>query len=281
MLVLKLVSSLALCSLTFLSAVVSAPAAGATRRIQPAGRATVQPGAHLELKQIHRIYGKVNVQITRDGALLKGENTDYTFVCRAPSWDMVLFSDKRKLVARRSRADWSTKGIKTALSIMDNSALHKWPRTLVATKNYHGLKSFVYAFPYKYENGYPADLKHGKFGEYILSDPKLARAEVVSFLQALYDCPPADGIPLKLAKYAQGNSFGLGLNYNRKEDIVSILETVSTALISKPLEINTEHTKNYKLVSESDIVVKHDDLSDAFQHLVDEKQPVIDKKRKP
>lgn len=231
---------------------------------------TARTTEHLELKQIHRIYGKIDLLVTRDGARLRGENTDYTFVCQAPDWDMVLFSDKRKLVARRARSDWSKKGIRTALSIMDNSALHRWPRTLVGSKNYHGLRSAIYAFPYKYENGYPADLKHGKFGEYLLYEPKFARPEVESFIQALYDCPPAKGIPLKLAKYAQGNSFGLGLNYNKKVDTVIVLETVSAAWKNTPVNISVDHTKSYKRVSESDIVVKHDDLSDAFQHLVND-----------
>jgi hypothetical protein len=262
---------LTICSALAYCADAIATEAGVARRNNVASLKRYRDGFHLELKQIHRIYGKVDVQITADGARLKGANTDYIFVCSAPAWDMVLFSDKRKLVARRPRSDWSKKGIRTALSIMDNSALHSWPRTLVATKNYHGLKASIYGFPYRYKNGYPAELKHGKFGEYILSEPKLARAEVESFLQALYDCPPADGIPLRLAKLSQGNSYGLGLKYNKTEDSVSILETVSTSWINKTVNISTAHTRNYKVVSESDIVVKHDDLSDAFQHLVDEK----------
>src|SRR5262249_31638132 len=54
------------------------------------------------LKQRHRIYGSVDLFVNNSGVKVVCKDSDYTFTCAAPSWDMVLFSDKRKLVFRRS-----------------------------------------------------------------------------------------------------------------------------------------------------------------------------------
>jgi hypothetical protein len=266
--------------LTFISVVFLAQPGVSARPPETGSSAkstlSASPKSRLEMKQLHRIYGRLDVVITRDGAKVKGTGTDYAFVCSAPDWDVVLYSDARKLVARKPYSDWSKNGFKTALNIMNNQALYKWPRTLVGKKNYRGLNATIYAFPHRYENGFPADLKFGKFGEYMISSGVPANKKVESFLQALYDCPPAEGIPLKFTKYGQGNSFGLGLKYNEKVESISILDTIQTKWDNAPVSFALPQVKSYRRVLESDIVVKNDDFSDVFSNLMNDgskKQP--------
>jgi len=227
-------------------------------------------GTRLMLKQVHWIYGQAEVQICKTGARIQTKGTDYTFVCKAPDWDALLFSDKRKLVARIKFADWKKNGIRTALSIMNNQPLHDWPRTFIINRKYKGLDSALYAFPYRYENGVPADLKHGKFGDYSITVGVPVTDNVKSYVQALFDAPPADGLPLRFTKYSQGNSFGLGLKYNQKVEPVVVLDTLSAQWDNKPVDLSVDRTKGYKKVAESDIVVKNDDLSHVFDNLMNE-----------
>lgn len=233
--------------------------------------------SRLLLHQTHRLYGVVNVEIANDGVKVCNRTTDYCFLCKAPDWDSIIYSDKRKLISKRKFADWSKSGIRTALSIMDNQALHKWPRVVVAKRKYKGMDSVLYAFPLRYENGVAADLKHGKFGEYVVSSGLPINKKVELYLQALYDLPPENGIPLKFNKYAQGNSFGLGLKYNQTESVIDILDTLSAKWDTQAVALMDTRLKTYKLVPESEIVVKNNDISDVFQTLMTDD----DKKTKP
>ncbi|MDZ4833379.1 MAG: hypothetical protein SGJ27_06335 [Candidatus Melainabacteria bacterium] len=232
----------------------------------------------LVLRQTHRLYGPLDVELSQYYVKVHNRTTDYSFLCKAPEWDSIIYSDKRKLISKHKFSEWSKTGIRTALSIMDNQALHKWPRTLVAKKKYKGLNAAVYAFPYRYENGVPADLKHGKFGEYIVSTKLPVDNKIVMYLQALYDLPPADGIPLKLNKYAQGNSYGLGLKYNKTVSVIDVLDTTSATWDNQAIRPVSAQLQSYKAVSESAIVVKHNDISDVFQTLMDDDPKATPKK---
>lgn len=237
----------------------------------------------LVLNQVHRIYGPLEVVITGEGVKAASSATDYAFMCKAPDWDALIYSDKRKIVSRRPFSVWSKSGIKTAINLMDNQVLFKWPRTLVAKRKYKGIDAELYAFPYRYENGRPADLKHGKFGDYVISSGLPAHKNVQRFLQSLYDVPPAEGLPLKFQKYAQGNSFGLGLKYNQVEDVVAILDTTGMKRDSQPVSFSDSRFKAYKSVTESDIVVKHDEFTNMFETFMTEdggrKKPGSEKKK--
>ncbi len=219
----------------------------------------------LLLHQRHRLYGVVDVEIADDGVRVCNRTTDYCFLCKAPDWDSVIYSDKRKMVSRRKFADWSRSGIRTALSIMDNQDLHKWPRVIEAKRKYKGLDSVQYAFPLRYENGVAAELKHGKFGEYVVSRGLPVNRKVEMYLQALYDLPPERGVPLKFNKYAQGNSYGLGLKYNQTVSVVEVLDTLSAKWASGVSGSMDARLKTYRSVPESEIVIKNNDMSDVFE----------------
>lgn len=237
--------------------------------------------SRLLLKQTHRIYGIVDVEIATNGVKVCNSTTDYCFLCKAPDWDAIIYSDKRKLISRRKFSVWSKSGIKTALSIMNNDGLHKWPRVLVAKRKYKGVDSVQYAFPLRYENGVAADLKLGKFGEYVVSSGLPVNKNIETYLQALYDVPPEKGIPLKFNKYSQGNSYGLGLKYNKTESVIDVLDTLSAKWDDQAVNLMDSRFKAYKSVPESDIVVKNKDISDVFQTLMtdDDKAKSTEKAR--
>lgn len=227
------------------------------------------------MHQTHRLYGVVDVEITDAGVKVCNRTTDYCFMCKAPDWDSIIYSDKRKVISKRKFSDWSKSGIRTALSIMDNQDLHKWPRVIEAKRKYKGMDSVQYAFPLRYENGVAADLKHGKFGEYVVSRGLPVNKKVEMYLQALYDLPPENGVPLKFNKYAQGNSYGLGLKYNKTVSVIEVLDTLSAKWDAGSTVLMDPRLATYKSVPESEIVIKNNDISDVFKTFMtdDDKEP--------
>lgn len=223
----------------------------------------------LVLRQTHHLYGVVDVEIGANAVKVTNHTTDYGFLCKAPDWDAIIYSGKRKLISRRKFSEWSKSGIRTALSVMDNQALYKWPKTIVAKRKFKGLDSIMFAFPPRYENGLTADLKYGKFGEYVVATGVPVDKRIVQYLQALYDLPPEAGIPLKFDKYGQGNSFGLGLKYNETSSVIDILDTISVKWDGQTVTVDPK-LQTYRIVPESEIVVKNSDISDVFSTLMDD-----------
>lgn len=222
------------------------------------------------LSQKNLLYGKLNVYVWKDGVRAVSLDSDYTFSCCAPDWDAVMYTEKRKLYYIRPYSNWSKNGFRTAISIQDNSEYYKWPIRFVTKKKDLGIETNLYAFPYRYENGKVASLRNGNVGTYLVTSELKTSKQVEQFLQALYDLPPLSGVPLRFHKIGKRNSYGFGLDYNKKEERHALLETKEikqVAVVKGP-----SSTKGYKLVGEAQIIVPHGQLDNVMIQMWGEKK---------
>lgn len=234
------------------------------------------------LEQEHLIYGNVRTIVAADGVKAICKGNDFEFSTNAPDWDLLLYSKKRKLLSVRPFADWSKRGIKTAIAIANNETLYKWPRILLRDNfPYAGKTCKLYVFPGKSSTGRPMSLKYGKFGEYIVCDKLSTHEKVPRFLQALFDTPPDRGVPLSFTRFGQPNSYGFGLNYNRKESSYTILKTKRITSEKEPRTMLDMPRSAFKPAQESDIVVNQSHFNDFFQEMQGAPQGVEFKKTSP
>lgn len=227
------------------------------------------------VKQIHRTYGPLNIYIRSRGVRIDCTKSQVSFACNAPDWTMVLYSHKRMTVCKKNFDEWSRKGIKTSLQIQNNDVFYDWPRVQVARKKQFGVETVIYAFPARLENGGPANLKHGKFAEYTLTESIKADKRVEAFMQQVEDVPPEVGIPLRFWKLGRSNSYGFGLKYNLAEERH---DTVSTLKIERVSKINTAPdtaVATYKNRQENEVVLDQGQFNDVFRNLMtDEPDPI-------
>lgn len=226
-----------------------------------------RPGGYA-LEQEHLIYGNVRSIVAPNGVRVICKGNDFEFSTNAPDWDFLLYSKKRKLLSVRPFSDWSKRGIKTCIAIANNETLYKWPRVLMRDNfPYAGKTCKLYAFPGKSSTGRPMSLKYGKFGEYIVCDRLSTHENVPRFMQALFDTPPDRGVPLSFKRFGQANSYGFGLNYNRKEASYSILKTNSIAPEKEPRTMLDMPRSAFKPALESEIVVNQSHFNDFFKEM--------------
>lgn len=220
------------------------------------------------INQKQMLYGQVSVYIAKNGVRVVCKGSDYSFSCCAPTWDAILYSEKRKLVNKRTYADWSKNGIRTALSVQVNDDLYTWPLKFVRKTKVNEVDADFYAFPYKYQNGVAANLKLGNVGTYITTSAPNAPKQVEQFLQALFDLPPNQGIPLRFVKIGNTQAYGFGLSYNRKETRHTLLETVEIKKLKTKLPDLA--LKGFKSTTENEIVVKKGEVDNVFTELMGE-----------
>ncbi|HEY9786397.1 MAG TPA: hypothetical protein V6D17_13400 [Candidatus Obscuribacterales bacterium] len=220
------------------------------------------------LKQKHRTYGSVEVYLSDKGVKVISSNADYVFLCAAPSWDAVIYSDKRKVYSKRPLSQWTKHGFRTALDVQNNSTYYTWPKVAEKSQNYAGIDATVFAFPLLHKNQRPADLKFGKVGEYVVGTSCTESKFPEEFLQSLYDVPPARGIPLRFVKIGRPDAFGFGLSYNQRSQVQTILDTFSARPFSGAVDFSKSLT-NYKAVDESKVVIRHEDMNDVFKQLME------------
>lgn len=226
------------------------------------------------LEQNHYSYADLKTYVLKDGVKVVCTKNDFEFSCSKPEWDMLLYSEKRKLLCKRPYSDWSKRGIKTALVIQNLEALHNWPRVIVRESTpYAGVNARLYAFPGKSSTGRPMSLKYGKFGEYIVTDALACHENVAKFLQALFDLPPDRGVPLRFCRFGKANSYGFGLKYNQKEDVTEILSTKRVVPIKQVRVGPVMPLSAFKTVLESDIVINKGDFSEFFQEMTKPRKP--------
>lgn len=218
------------------------------------------------IKQKQILYGNVEVYVGKSGVMILCKENDYSFSCCAPNWDAILSSDKRKLYNKRTYADWSKKGIRTALSIQVNDDFYNWPLKFDRKIRVKDVDADLYAFPYKYEHGGTVSLKMGNVGTYVTTTVTNAPKQVQQFVQAVFDLPPNQGMPLRFAKIGNTQSFGFGLKYNRKPMYQSLLET--TDIKRQKFSLPNLSLKGYKLAKENDIVVKQGEVDKVFTELM-------------
>ncbi len=218
------------------------------------------------VKQKQILYGNVEVYLGQSGVRILCKENDYAFSCCAPNWDAILYSEKRKLYNKRTYADWSKNGIRTALSIQTNDDFYHWPLKFDRKIKVNDVDAELYAFPYKYEHGGTVNLKMGNVGTYVTTRVTKAPKQVEQFVQAVFDLPPNSGIPLRFAKTGNTQSFGFGLKYNRKETRQTLLDT--SDIKKQKTSFPNLSLKGYKLAKENDIVVKQGEVQNVFTELM-------------
>lgn len=221
------------------------------------------------LTQKNLLYGDVTVYIWKTGVIVASNSKDYCFSCCAPAWDAVMYSENRKVYYSRPYSHWVKNGFRTAISIQDNSEYYNWPIRFVEEKKQFGVTTSLYAFPYRFESGQAASLKNGNVGTYLVTSEVKTAKQAEQFLQALFDLPPISGVPLHFHKIGRTNSFGFGLNYNKKEERHSLLDTKEIKKLNSLRSV--AQYKGYKLVSDGQIIVRKGELDNVMQQFWDEK----------
>ncbi len=211
------------------------------------------------------LYGNVLVYVSKTGVRVVCKSNDYSFSCCAPDWEAIMYSDQRKLVNKRTYADWSKNGIRTAISVQVNDDLYTWPLKFVRKQKVKEVDADLYAFPYKYQTGGTASLKYGNVGTYTTTSAPQAPKQVQQFLQALFDLPPNEGIPLRFVKIGNTQSFGFGLNYNRKETRHTLLDTID--IKQQKTSLPNLSFKGYKSAKENEIVIQGE-VDNVFSELM-------------
>lgn len=217
----------------------------------------------LSIVQRHRALGVIKVEIAKNGAMIR-EADGNCFVINGPKWDVSVFNEKRKRIARLTFSNFLRNGPK---HIEYFEGATPWPLVVEkANIDYKGVPATLYALPFKFKNGRLVDLKRGKAGEYCVARAFTPDWHVLTFLQQMFHIPPADGIPLKYTKLGHPYEFGFGLKYNKIEDVFTILDTIEAKTVPvKKFDI----PKGYKLTTESDVTLggKTDDMRDIMDQL--------------
>ena len=108
-----------------------------------------------------------------------------------------------------------------------------WPMTKEFDFEFKGVKATQYAYPKVYKTGKIAPLSKGRVGECITTQDIKTAPQVRQFVAALYSSPGVQGMPLEFSKFGTPQSFGLGLKYNKIEELYPILETDAIKLVPK------------------------------------------------
>lgn len=181
----------------------------------------------LVLRQKHRLFGDVITYVTRDAVKVESINRERSFLSSAPKWEAHVMNEKRRLVYRSPFGNWSKRGLKTALSLEDNDELND-ERTVSEGKiKYAGVEgeSFYYR---------AGPRLRGKRADIIVLRSFQTHPNVQLFLHAAFELPSGTGIPLRFRRVA-GDSYGMGLKYNKLTEVQTMLETTSIkTTTSKP-----------------------------------------------
>jgi len=219
----------------------------------------------LELYQRHKAMGDIEVTIARAAVRVRQKN-GLTFVISAPSWNVSIFQPRKKKIAVLTYANFARNGPK---HIEYFEGAIDWSLVVEAENcRYRGLQAKAYALPFKSRDGKLVDLKRGKVGSYLVNTSFAVDPHIRSFLQQMFHIQTADGIPLKYVKIGKPYSFGQGLAYNRSEEVVTILDTMSGAM--KPFRKNVFLVPSgYKTTSESDLTFgdKTEDMQEIMKEL--------------
>jgi len=226
-------------------------------------KSTAQKGL-LELDQKHRLYSQVKVTLGEKAVKIQSLDRDFTFVCKAPKWDAVSFSDKRKIVYVYPYSSWSKNGIKSAISLETNDAYHNWPKILKSREKYAGVEATIYVLP----SDPNQKTANSVTGEYWVASGKGYDKNVLNFLQAFLDMPHSDGVPVRFVRWHGSHSFGFGLKYNFESNpATSWLSTSRSRRV--PEKADTFRTPtDYKTVTDGEIVVPSQELNTTLGDLL-------------
>lgn len=213
----------------------------------------------LVFRALGKILGKVTVYVTPQAAKVENEAHDKIYLCCAPTYDVFIYNEKRKLIYRTPYSSWSKDGLKTTLSLEDNDGLNHSPgMKSKRTIQYAGLKSYML----RYGDG----TAKGVYADYVLTQDVHTDKRLQRFIQSVFAVPFVDGFPLRFRRVS-GDSFGMGLDYNRQKHaevfmdmLTSKHETLAANLLKPPL--------SYKAVPDSDIFVNTKDAEGVFSDLM-------------
>ena len=226
--------------------------------------ARTELGEVIELNQTHRLLGKLTVTIARNAVCIASRDKNFKYICKAPSWDVVAFNTESKIKYVYPFRNWQKNGIRTALSIESNEGYLFLPLIFQKKENYAGLVAHVYMMPSDDQQ-----LSQGpKFGEYwILRRP--GDIHIKRFIQALYDLPQFDGIPLRYSRAYGGHKWGFGLQYNTEKQQVSNWLTTTNSRIGKLNPTVFVIPEGYKAASDSEVLMRSKDVEETFGQILD------------
>jgi hypothetical protein len=225
----------------------------------------VQAENMLSLYQRHRAMGDIEVEIAKNCAKITQKDGN-RFVIAGPSFDVHVFNPQRKKIAKLTFKNFIRNGPKH-IEYLEGAT--EWPLVLEKSSvNFKGLPAKVYALPFKYKNGKPADLKHGKAGTYYVESEFKIDPHIQTFLLQMFHLQKADGIPLKYVKIGIPFTFGQGLAYNKQVGLVTMLDTITAK--RKPFEKGLFAVpQGYKSTTEGDVTMgdKTEDMREIIENL--------------
>lgn len=219
----------------------------------------------LSLYQRHRGMGDIEVEIAKNQAKIT-QMDGSRFIIAGPTWDVHVFNPKRRKIATLTYANFMRNGPKH-IEYLEGAT--DWPLVVESdSADFKGLKTKIYALPFKRKDGRLVDLKQGKAGSYYVHPLFKVDAHILSFLCQMFHIQQADGIPLKYVKLGNPFTYGQGLAYNKTEGVITVLDTITAR--SKPLKKSIFIVpQGYKKTTESDVTMgdKTDDIHEIMKEL--------------
>lgn len=184
------------------------------------------------ISQSNRFLGALDLYIASDRVKVVHRRDRWQILCAPPTWDVVISNPRTKTRAVSTMAEWRKYGL-TTMFTLDPMPM-EWPIVPEFDFEYKGIKARQYAFPFMYKNGTVAPLRKGRAAECITTKSVKTAPQVIEFIVALYNSSPkAPGVPLEISKFGTPQSFGLGLKYNKIEELYTILKTVSIKTVPR------------------------------------------------
>lgn len=222
-----------------------------------------------KVTQEHRNMGEVTTYIAKNGIKMIFHSNDFNYSCYGPDWELLLYNEKQKIMERKPFSYWASRGIKTPLSLTDNTWLNRLPRIKGKEALYANHKALFYLLTPTDRSGKPDYTSKADFGHYIVSKTITSHPNAIRFAQLVFDSPPVPNYPLKLTKFCRGNSYGFNMKYNQEKSELTILSTskvekIQTAQVKPKLALSM-----YKAAPQSDIIVNQKRFSDFFEYMYD------------
>lgn len=221
------------------------------------------------LKQNTHNLGPTTTYISSNGIRIVFEANNFSFSCYGPKWDQILYNEKQKLIEKKPFSYWSTRGIKTPLSLNDNSSLRRLPQTRLSDALYAKHPSTVYLITQTDARGNPKYLTNSDFAKYIVSKDIHTHPYVIAFAQAVFDAPRSKNFPLKLSKFCRDNSYGFGMKYNQEKNMINLLTTSKVERIKNPDIKPALPLAKYHDTDQSKIIVNQKKFDEFFRYMYD------------
>ncbi len=150
----------------------------------------------IELDQIHRYFGKVQLIVAKEGLRMNSKEQHFAVVAKPPTWNLVAYRDDEKSMFEENFDSFLDRGMMSSLFM-----------------SYHNdyILTEAPARHFKF-GGVNAIRKTSRAGEtfnYIANDGRFDKKEIL-LIHAIYKTPTNGGIPLLFAMIAHGNEASSG-----------------------------------------------------------------------